>query len=600
MDTLKLIQIAKELNLTQKVQELIFLANRLSDSNKNLILPLIGEFSSGKTSLINSLLDNPNLETASQATTASIFEIRFGAEDCHAEIISNEGINSIDDVSNIKNKDLSHIDIVKVYDTSNRIGSSTILVDTPGLSSNDPNHRIALSSYLPNADAFLLLTDINQQLTKSILEFVNESKLIDKPIYLIITKCDTKTEKEINEVKEYIKKNIDFKFNDIITISALKDNMSEFDALISKIQTDKNTIVENSIKNRIKTIASEMALIVSDLLKLKKDTEIDKIIEEENNKLNRINRNINNLIESIEQTIDSNTTKIVSNFSTSAFNKLDTIVKEQGRDCDNDVYSAVNCLGTLLSEQFQKDVLFDITNLARMRQGNIDEVPMSGLETMNFVNFSGFSYNLNLSSIGHKYDKAIGYGVLIAASAAAVVAAPAVAGAAGATGAATTGSMIATGTGTTIAADIATDAYVLHRIEKRMKQYQKFKENVNQKIGEIDKQNQELGQRIGANRGAIETCVSWITDFTAKPQRQKAIHNYINDTLIPEFRMNINHIATLIKQHVISILREEAISNSQNIKEHLESLKRTQQENQEEYMRKIEQYKNFQTFLTQI
>ena len=100
-----------------------------------------------------------------------------------------------------------------------------------------------------------------------------------------------------------------------------------------------------------------MALIVSDLLKLKKDTEIDKIIEEENNKLNRINRNINNLIESIEQTIDSNTTKIVSNFSTSAFNKLDTIVKEQGRDCDNDVYSAVNCLGTLLSEQFQKDVL---------------------------------------------------------------------------------------------------------------------------------------------------------------------------------------------------------------------------------------------------
>ena len=149
MDIQKLIQIAEDLNLHDKVQELKFYVERLSSPDKDLILPLVGEFSSGKTTLINSLLDNPNLETASRATTASIFEIHFGADECYAEIHKEDGyIDSVKDVIGIKNEDLKQVDVVKVYDTSTKIGASTILVDTPGLSSNDPAHRIALSSYL--------------------------------------------------------------------------------------------------------------------------------------------------------------------------------------------------------------------------------------------------------------------------------------------------------------------------------------------------------------------------------------------------------------------------------------------------------------------
>lgn len=103
MNLKNIIQIAEDLNLQDYAATLRFYADRLASSDKDLILPLIGEFSSGKTTLINSLLDNPNLETASRATTASIFEIHFGAPACRAEIVSESGaLESVDDVSTIK------------------------------------------------------------------------------------------------------------------------------------------------------------------------------------------------------------------------------------------------------------------------------------------------------------------------------------------------------------------------------------------------------------------------------------------------------------------------------------------------------------------
>ena len=268
MDIDRIIQIAKELNLADKVNELEFYAERLKSKEKDLVLPLVGEFSSGKTTLINSLLDNPNLETASRATTASIFEIRFGSEECKAVVVNEDGSTIIiEDVTDIKNDKLHQCEVVKVYDTSKRIGESTILVDTPGLSSNNPAHRIALSSYLPNADAILLLTDVNQQITRSLLEFLHNSKIVNKPIYGIVTKSDTKTPEEVASVKEYIKRTIEVPFEKIISISATKGNLTEFDEIIEELQTNKNLIVENSVKERIKGVIQEISEIIKKLIK---------------------------------------------------------------------------------------------------------------------------------------------------------------------------------------------------------------------------------------------------------------------------------------------------------------------------------------------
>lgn len=225
---------------------------------------------------------------------------------------------------------MKHVDVVKVYDTSKRIGSSTILVDTPGLSSNDPAHRIALSSYLPNADAILLLTDVNQQLTRSIIDFLNASKLVSKPVYVVITKCDTKTPDEVAQAKAYIQQAIEFPFAGIITVSAAKGEMSEFDTLIDEIQQHKNEIVERAVNERIRDIAKKMAGVVEELLKQGNSTaEIDDALAEEQKRLDRISRNIDSLICDAEACAEDKSEQAVSRFSKTVFAQIDQIVKNR-------------------------------------------------------------------------------------------------------------------------------------------------------------------------------------------------------------------------------------------------------------------------------
>ena len=104
MDIDRLIQIAQDVNLLSEAAQLSYIKQRNADDNCELILPIIGEFSAGKTTLINALTDSKKLETASKPTTATIYEIHFGCESCYAEVFDDEGNkNRIDDISSLIN-----------------------------------------------------------------------------------------------------------------------------------------------------------------------------------------------------------------------------------------------------------------------------------------------------------------------------------------------------------------------------------------------------------------------------------------------------------------------------------------------------------------
>lgn len=601
IDIDNLISITKNLGIENIVAELEFYKNRINSTDKDLILPLVGEFSSGKTSLINSLLDKPNLETASRATTASIFEVRFGADSCYAEIVNKEGsIENIQDVTEIKNSTLSDVELVRVYDTSTRIGSSTILVDTPGLSSNDPMHRIALSSYLPNADAILLLTDINQQITRSLLDFISSTQICQRPIYLVITKCDTKTPNEIEQAKKYIRDSINFEFADIIAISASQGMMNEFDALIAKIQQNKSAIVEYSIEAHIKNIAGEVLNIINDLLKQSDNVEnINESIDSEKGKLKKIARNIDDLIKEVGYKVNENAETSYNQFRKLIFTQVDDIVKNQGRDCDQAVYGAVNSCGNMIMQKFQRNIIAETLELARQRQNSSNSIPINSLETIHISDqaFNGFSYNISLSSVGHKWDKVIGYTILAGAAIAAI--APAAAGAI------TIGEGTATVVATDVATDVASTAYTASKINKLRKMGEIASrtgivvENVSNKMDEIKNMNQQLGEKVGMKRGLIETSVGWVTDFFAKSARQRAVSEYIDGTLLPEFRLKVTDLGNTILREVSTLIKQESQAASDVIRKNLEAMKVELAEKKEEYTRKMELYKEYSEQLKQ-
>ena len=226
METIDILfEIADYLNLKGVKNKLNIIKTRSLQNNANLILPLVGEFSSGKTTLINSLTDSKKLETATQPTTATIYEVHFGCDKCKAEILDENGnIQIIEDIAELKNEILSDSFLVKVFDSSKKVPSTTILVDTPGLSSPNPKHKQTLVNFLPQSDGILLITDVNQQITRSLTDFIETMKLSMKPIYLVITKCDTKSKTDLESAKKYISENCNIPLKQITCVSSKNDD----------------------------------------------------------------------------------------------------------------------------------------------------------------------------------------------------------------------------------------------------------------------------------------------------------------------------------------------------------------------------------------
>ena len=216
----KILEIAEYLGLANVVSQIQRIISRSKQENACLVLPLVGEFSAGKTSLLNALSDSKGLETAREPTTKTIFELHFSCDRCHAQILKDDGkIEEIDNISLLKNEDLTDTKVVTVFDTSKRVPPTTILVDTPGLSSSDPAHKQTLVEFLPKADGILLVVDVNQPITRSLTDFVEKMKLSKKPIFLILSQCDTKAPGEIEKVKQYICENCKIPLKQVAAVS---------------------------------------------------------------------------------------------------------------------------------------------------------------------------------------------------------------------------------------------------------------------------------------------------------------------------------------------------------------------------------------------
>lgn len=592
-----LLTIAENLQLHEQVKLLTLYKERIESPNKEILIPLVGEFSSGKTSFINSILDNKNLETASKATTATIFEVRCGADCSRQEIVDLDG-NSVDaGDETLNNKDLQDTQVVRVFDTSNKLAPSIVLVDTPGLSSNDPKHRIALSNYLPNADAILLVVDVNQSATRSLISFIKDSQLSKRPVFLMITKCDTKTP---NEVAAQVKNTVDIvgvPESNIICTSAKEGDLQQFYGLIKKIQSQKNQIVNNAINDRVKIIAEQMKDFIQDLIKsLESSKDLERAINEQSQRLKQFNKNIDELIEDASGAIEKKEETAIRSFKDRVSQNLDSILQNEGRDCDQSVHATVNSVGNMIIESYRKDIQSVLVNLGRERRHSLREIPMQSLETIDLsgVAFNQFSYNLDLSSLGHEHDKAFGYAAIAAAVVAvAVIAAPA-AGAAGTAG--TSGSTVAT----TIASEtgeIVAGSMISRAINKTRTYAEKaktFADKVNTQMENLKSADQKLQKETGINRGLIETATGWITDkITGKPARIRAVNNYLDGTLIPEFKGLLYNVRTNLVRMIGDTVRQEADAQISSMEQALVQMKEQLDSNKQVLNQRREELKSY-------
>lgn len=181
------------------------------------ILAVVGEFSSGKSFLLNALLGKVTLEERNGArritgllatdinpSTATITELAYSDEEIavahYADgreervpigrlsrfVAVGEEAKLHDATTDAKGAPT----LVRVGVDSAFLRNGFIVADTPGLASINPAHRRATLSYLPGADAVLYLIDTQQPFTDGDASFLGIVRRYIESIFIVQTKID--------------------------------------------------------------------------------------------------------------------------------------------------------------------------------------------------------------------------------------------------------------------------------------------------------------------------------------------------------------------------------------------------------------------------
>ncbi|MDE5828699.1 MAG: dynamin family protein [Duncaniella sp.] len=580
------------------LEELSRLENRLSESNTPMMIPLVGEFSSGKTTLINSLLDSKALETATKPTTASIFEIHFGADANRAEVLRDNGqVEKVDDIKSLTNDVLGDATVITVFDKSTLVSPYTILVDTPGISSPDPKHVQTLVNFLPQADSLLVVVDINQQLTKSLTDFLKSVSLTGIEMNVVLTKGDTKSDKEIEAAKKYFIENCELNINKIVVVSASKNDTKELVLLLEDIEKRKAQIIKKSTENRIEIIAKQLLDAIRIMLDASHNNKaLENEIQEQQARLKSIERQIDKFVNGVQNEIEDITRNSSRRFEDEVSTRLSALINTKSQNYDAEAVGMINSLATIVIGEYRQSVMKIISNEISNapKTGEISLSCVSGID-LSELGVRGLPYDMDLNSCGHEYDGWIKTGVI-------AVGALAAAGAIAATGGVAAAAEGAMAADTLIdIADTASDigSMVSNRnMTKKLEKVVNFGGQAVEKYATIDNVNTSGISGTQAGKGMIDSLAGFIAEKTmSKPQRARAIRSYIDGSLAPEFKRQLKDAEMQVVDTVKNVLTEAATASIDEITSALQNMQAQEKADKAAFEKKKQELRELETKL---
>jgi len=280
------------------------------------VLAFVGEFSSGKTSIVNRILtqDNENtkfkLPVSATPTTAIATYISHGQE---------TRVQFTDTTGNLKNinfktfSQFSKSILEKIHVThlirhfvikyNNQNLEKLSILDTPGFSSNDKNDERRTVEVIREADALFWVIDINMGEINEISLRIIKEHMSDIPLYIVINKSDTKSPNERDLVKNKIQKtmeNNDISICEYIEFSKIEplDNIMRIisdihyrkegnDNIINRIYKEINKNIQNY--NDDSTIFRKNIRKIQEKININEKS-IAELIDKINNKKKAINK----------------------------------------------------------------------------------------------------------------------------------------------------------------------------------------------------------------------------------------------------------------------------------------------------------------------
>lgn len=238
-------------------------------------VPLIGAYSSGKSSLLNAFLQQKLFRVEIDPCTDIAFEIFWASQD-KFEIVTDGKSSSVTSEQIRKGTyDAKPESICRVALNNSALQSfpHLAIVDLPGLQSGVQVHSMAIDNYVSKSAAYLLIIDPEILLREDLIRFMEELQAFSVPVYCLITKSDKKDPTELEQVKDSVQTQILQYFGrnpdgmDIVSagipdtegfrrvLNELEDRSGEllaaayndrFRSLLSALERSINTRIENT------------------------------------------------------------------------------------------------------------------------------------------------------------------------------------------------------------------------------------------------------------------------------------------------------------------------------------------------------------------
>lgn len=196
--------------------------NKLSEIQGNitgaeLIVPVVGGFSAGKSTLLNSFLGNEILPTAVTPETALATELRY-SDSNYIEAVTASGAverHQLADFARLKDN-AQNFKNLRVYLNNENLKAiqPLVLVDMPGFDAPIENHNQAILNYLERGVFFVFLTSVEDgNITLSMKREIDNLQQIGKGFSFCISKTNLRAPDDVKAVQQKIAEQLEDDFD---------------------------------------------------------------------------------------------------------------------------------------------------------------------------------------------------------------------------------------------------------------------------------------------------------------------------------------------------------------------------------------------------
>lgn len=239
-----------------------------------LLIPVIGAFSAGKSSLINAFIGEDVLGVGLTPETELATELRYSS-DPHLLALRPDGSSerlSVSALSTLKSRanEFTH---VQLYLDNPQLKAlpSLVLVDMPGFGSSLANHNKAIAYYLPRGVHFIVVTSVEDgNITQSMLRQLDDLQTYGRDFTFLLNKINLRSGEQVQAVAELIDDQIRSNFvtsRPVITVGL--DGEVRLKEVLTRLQPEQilRQVFEDRLKDLTHSLLSQINLALTSLKK---------------------------------------------------------------------------------------------------------------------------------------------------------------------------------------------------------------------------------------------------------------------------------------------------------------------------------------------